>query len=101
MGRYLTTAAAVGTALLLKSGIAWAVAASGLPFDQPLNTWTTGLLAVAEVVVVLGVIILGFTWAHTHHGVGVMKATSTVVGGGVAIKALDLMGLFGWSGTLF
>jgi hypothetical protein len=49
----------------------------------------------------LGIIITGFTWAHTHHGVGVMRGTATLAGGALALKALDVMGLLGWTAATF
>ncbi len=73
----------------------------GWPWDQPLNSFTTAMTGwPAYGVTALGIIITGFTWAHSHHGVGVMKGTATLAGGALALKALDVMGLLGWSGAL-
>ena len=55
----------------------------------------------AYAVTALGIIITGFTWAHTHHGVGVMRGTATLAGGALALKALDVMGLLGWTAATF
>lgn len=81
----------------------WA-AGAGWPWDNPLNQFTLALTgAPAYFVTALGILLTGVTWAHTHHGVGVMKGTATLAGGALAIKALDVMGLLGWTtaGALF
>ena len=82
---------------------AWAATAGGgWPWDQPLNNFTTALTGwPAYAVTALGIIITGFTWAHTHHGVGVMRGTATLAGGALALKALDVMGLLGWTAATF
>jgi type IV secretory pathway VirB2 component (pilin) len=97
---------ALGTAVLwygLSHTSVWA-AGVGWPWDQPLNTFTLALTgAPAYFITALGILLTGVTWAHTHHGVGVMKGTATLAGGAIAIKALDVMGLLGWTaaGALF
>ena len=73
----------------------------GWPWDQPLNQFTTGLTGwPAYAITATGILLTGITWAHSHHGVGVMKGTATLAGGALAIKALDVMGLLGWAGAL-
>jgi hypothetical protein len=80
----------------------WAITGTGLPWDEPFTIFTNGLLgSPAHAAVALAILLTGLLWAHTHHQPGIVKATATVAGGAVAIKALDLMNLFGWGGALF
>jgi type IV secretory pathway VirB2 component (pilin) len=85
-----------------RASTVWALTGTGLPWDQPFTTFTEGLLgSPAHAGVALAILLTGLMWAHTHHQPGIVKGTATVAGGAVAIKALDLMNLFGWGGALF
>jgi len=87
---------------MLRASTAWALTGTGLPWDQPFATFTEGLLgSPAHAGVALAILLTGLMWAHTHHQPGIVKGTATVAGGAVAIKALDIMNLFGWGGALF
>lgn len=87
---------------LLRASRAWALTGTGLPWDQPFTTFTEGLLgSPAHAGVALAILLTGLMWAHTHHQPGIVKGTATVAGGAVAIKALDIMNIFGWGGALF
>jgi type IV secretory pathway VirB2 component (pilin) len=87
---------------VLRASTVWALTGTGLPWDQPFTTFTEGLLgSPAHAGVALAILLTGLMWAHTHHQPGIVKGTATVAGGAVAIKALDLMNLFGWGGALF
>lgn len=81
----------------------WAVGTGGdWPWSDPLNKFTTGLTGwPAYAMLVTGIVLTGITWAHSHHGVGVMRGTATIAGGALAVKAIDAAGVLGFAGALF
>ncbi len=90
------------SSLLCHASTAWALTGTGLPWDEPFTIFTEGLLgSPAHAGVALAILLTGLMWANTHHQPGIVKGTATVAGGAVAIKALDIMNVFGWGGALF
>ena len=83
--------------------VVWAVGTGGgWPWDDPLDKFTLGLTGwPAYAMLVTGIVLTGITWAHSHHGVGVMRGTATIAGGALAVKAIDAAGVLGFAGALF
>jgi type IV secretory pathway VirB2 component (pilin) len=102
MHRWPVSLIAFLSSSLCRASTVWALTGTGLPWDQPFTVFTEGLLgSPAHAGVALAILLTGLMWANTHHQPGIVKGTATVAGGAVAIKALDIMNVFGWGGALF
>jgi type IV secretion system protein TrbC len=99
--QHLTTTV---TLFLLNAQVAIAAGTGGgIPaMEQPLTTVADSMTGpVARGFVMVSVVMAGVTYMFTDHGTGMRQASKIALGGGLTMKAIDVMASLGWAGATF